>query len=122
MNPPTQDPDCIFCRILAGQAPGEIIYRDEQVTAFYDIHPVAPVHVLVVPNRHIASLNEIHPEDGAVLGRMLSLARELAAREGVQHSGYRLVVNTGPDAGQIVYHLHLHLMGGRRMPPKMAFG
>ncbi|RME87143.1 MAG: histidine triad nucleotide-binding protein [Anaerolineae bacterium] len=106
---------CIFCKIIAGEAPAEILYRDEQVTAFRDIRPVAPTHVLIVPNKHLASLNEASPDDEALLGRILLTAKKIAEMEGIQESGYRLIVNNGPDANQVIFHLHLHVIGGRRM-------
>ncbi len=106
---------CPFCQIIAGNAPAEVLYRDDLVTAFRDIHPVAPVHVLIVPNRHIASVNRVGAEDEAALGRMFRAARALAAELGIAEDGYRLVVNTGRDSGQAVFHLHMHLIGGRRL-------
>lgn len=114
----TQRPDCIFCRIVAGSAPAQVIYREDGVTAFRDIHPQAPVHTLIIPDRHIASLNEAGPEDAELLGRLFLVARRLAEEQGLS-DGYRLILNTGPRAGQSVYHLHLHLLGGRslRWPP-----
>jgi histidine triad (HIT) family protein len=110
---------CIFCQIVANQATANILYRDQQVTAFRDAHPIGRTHLLIVPNRHIESLNEVQDEDEALIGYMFSVARRLAAKEGVNESGYRLVVNTRSDGGQTVGHLHLHLIGGRRMlwPP-----
>jgi histidine triad (HIT) family protein len=107
--------ECIFCKIIAGQAPATILYQDDQVTAFRDIHPVAPTHILIVPNRHIDSTNDVTLHDEAVLGHLFNVARLLARQEGVHGSGYRLVINNGSDAGQAVYHLHMHLLGGRRM-------
>jgi histidine triad (HIT) family protein len=107
--------DCIFCKIIAGKSPHQLLYQDELVSAFRDHRPVAPVHVLVVPNKHIASVNDLTPEDEALMGHLVNVARELARQEGVDHSGYRLVVNTGPQGGQGVYHIHLHLLGGRQM-------
>ncbi len=107
--------DCIFCEIVAGRKPGKIVYQDEQVTAFWDIHPAAPVHLLIVPNRYIASVNEATAEDAALLGRLFGVARQLAQEQGIHQSGYRLIVNTGPDSGQMIPHLHLHLLGGRHM-------
>ena len=107
--------DCVFCRIVARQAAGEILYQDEQVTAFRDIHPVAPTHVLIVPNKHIASVNDLSIEDEPLVGHMFSVARLIAQQEGVSESGYRLIVNTNAHAGQMVYHLHLHVIGGQRM-------
>ena len=92
-----------------------MLYQDEQVSAFRDIHPVAPTHVLVVPNRHIASVNDLAPEDEALVGRLFTVARQVARQEGIDGTGYRLIVNTGPHGGQVVFHLHLHLLGGQRM-------
>ncbi len=107
--------DCIFCKIIAGNAPGQLLYQDELVSAFRDNRPAAPVHVLVVPNKHIASVNDLTPEDEALMGHLFTVARQLARQEGVDHSGYRLVVNTGRHGGQGVFHLHLHLLAGRQM-------
>lgn len=107
--------ECIFCEIIAGRRPARVVYQDELVSAFWDIHPLAPTHILIVPNRHIASVNEVAPEDEAALGRLFSVARQLAAERGIAEKGYRLIVNTGPHAGQGVFHLHLHLLGGRRL-------
>jgi len=107
--------ECIFCKIIAGQAPSEMLYQDEQVTAFRDIHPVAPTHVLIIPNQHVASVNDLTAEDEQLVGHLFSIARMLAEQEGIGQSGYRLIVNTGPHSGQLVFHLHLHLIGGQRM-------
>jgi histidine triad (HIT) family protein len=107
--------DCIFCRIIAGEVPSEKVYQDDRVTAFRDIRPVAPVHILIVPNKHIASVNEVEDEDEAVLGRLFLTAKRLAVQEGIAESGYRLIINTGRHAGQDVFHLHVHLLGGQRM-------
>ncbi|MFZ5916139.1 MAG: histidine triad nucleotide-binding protein [Chloroflexota bacterium] len=117
-SPETQ-PWCVFCRIVTGQAPAEVLYRDDLVTAFRDIHPQAPSHVLIVPNRHIPAVAAAGPGDVELLARLVSVANHLAAEEGIAASGYRLVINNGPQAGQSVAHLHLHLLGGRRMgwPP-----
>jgi histidine triad (HIT) family protein len=110
---------CIFCRIVNNQTTANILYRDQQVTAFRDTNPVGPTHLLIVPNKHIQSVNDAQDEEENLMGYMFSVARRLAAKEGVDKSGYRLVVNTGADAGQSVDHLHLHLIGGRPMhwPP-----
>jgi histidine triad (HIT) family protein len=108
-------PGCVFCKIIAKEAPGSIVYQDEQVTAFHDLHPVAPVHILIIPNRHIASVNDLEATDEALIGHLFSVAQGLAAEFGVDKSGYRLIVNTGPDSGQAVFHLHLHLIGGRHV-------
>lgn len=107
--------NCIFCQIVAGLAPSQMLYQDEQASAFRDIHPVAPTHVLVVPNRHIASVNDLTVEDEALVGHLFTVARQIAVQEGIDQTGYRLIVNTGPHSGQMVYHLHLHLIGGQRM-------
>jgi histidine triad (HIT) family protein len=110
---------CIFCRIIRGEVPSQIVYRDDQVVAFRDINPQAPVHILVVPVRHIAGVADLTPADVELAGRLLLVARQLAEQEGVRDRGYRLVLNQGPDAGQSVDHLHLHLLAGRRFhwPP-----
>jgi histidine triad (HIT) family protein len=106
---------CIFCRIIAGEAPADILYADERATAFRDIHPVAPVHILIVPNQHIASVNDLQPEDEPWIGHLFTVARQLAREQGIHETGYRLILNTGRNAGQAVFHLHLHLIGGQRM-------
>jgi histidine triad (HIT) family protein len=107
---------CIFCRIVVGKAPAQILYKDDLVTAFLDTHPIAPVHILVVPNMHIESANEVEAEHESLLGHMVSVATKLAKTYHVQESDYRLVINTGPNAGQSIFHLHLHLIGGRHLP------
>lgn len=110
---------CLFCRIVSGEEVADVVYSDESVVAFRDIRPVAPVHILIIPARHMASLDDLQDIDAGLLDRMTSVARDVAARESVDSSGYRLVINTGMDAGQSVFHLHMHLIGGRRMgwPP-----
>lgn len=107
--------DCIFCKIVSGEIPSTNVYKDEQVTAFRDINPAAPTHILIVPNRHIDSVNFMATEDEPLIGRLFSIAKQLAAQEGIAESGYRLVMNTGAGAGQTVFHLHLHLLGGRQL-------
>lgn len=109
---------CVFCRIVAGVAESDILYQDETVTAFRDIRPQAPTHVLVVPNQHITSLTELCKGDNSLLTRMLSTAHHLAEDEGIAERGYRLLINTGPEAGQLIEHLHLHILGGRPMTPE----
>jgi histidine triad (HIT) family protein len=104
---------CIFCKIVSGEAPAQIIYRDDLVTAFRDIHPIAPIHFLVVPNRHIASVNELEAEDETLVGHMVMVAKGLALQEGIAEKGYRLILNTGPQSGQTVLHIHLHLISGK---------
>ncbi len=111
--------DCLFCRILAKEIPAKIVYEDEQAVAFEDINPQAPTHILVVPRRHIPSLNEVTTEDVPLVGHLHVVAAKLARERGIAESGYRTVVNNGRGAGQSVFHLHLHLLGGRgmRWPP-----
>jgi len=110
---------CVFCRVVRGSAQAEILHRDEHVVAFRDIHPAAPTHILIVPVRHVGSLAELEKSDEALVGKMFTVARGLARRECVESSGYRVVINSGSDAGQSVFHLHIHLLAGRRMawPP-----
>jgi histidine triad (HIT) family protein len=109
--------DCLFCRIAAGEIPARIVHQDAEVVAFHDISPQAPTHVLVIPRRHVASLAETGGGDQALLGRMLGVAADIARAEGL--ASWRLVTNCGSEAGQSVFHLHLHLLGGRRFswPP-----
>jgi histidine triad (HIT) family protein len=109
------DPNCIFCKIIAGESTSTIVYNDEQVVVFLDIHPAAPVHILIVPRQHIPSINHLTGDHEALLGRMYTVAKQLAIENGVSESGYRLIINSGPDARQAVFHLHLHLLGGREM-------
>ena len=104
------DPNCIFCKIIAGKSPGTIVYDDEQVVAFLDIHPVAPVHILIVPRQHIPSINHLTDDHEIILGHLYTVAKQLAIENGVAESGYRLIINSGPDARQAVFHLHLHLL------------
>lgn len=110
----------IFSKIIAREIPSEIVYQDEQVTAFKDIQPLAPVHILIVPNIEIASVNDVLPEHEAMLGHMFVIARKIAEEQGIAQSGYRLLVNSGNDAGQEVFHLHVHLVGGRNLGPLLA--
>jgi histidine triad (HIT) family protein len=109
----SHDANCIFCKIIAGQIPSRKAYEDEDVLVFHDIHPAAPVHVLIIPKIHVATLSDIGPEHEPLLGRMLALAPKLMKELGVSN-GYRTVINTGPDGGQEVYHVHMHVMGGPR--------
>lgn len=106
---------CVFCRIVAGQEAAEVLYEDEEIMAFKDIHPAAPVHVLIIPKAHYARLEEVPHNQAALLGRLFLVARDLAERLGIQRSGYRLILNNGPNSGQIIFHIHLHLLGGRRL-------
>ncbi len=109
-------PTCPFCRIIRGELPAEILFRDNSLICFRDARPVTPVHILVVPLEHIESMNATMPRHQNLIGHMLLTARRLAAEAGLQADGFRLVINTGPDAGQSVFHLHLHVIGGRHMP------
>ena len=111
--------ECLFCGIASGAIPGDIVYRDESVLAFRDIDPKAPVHLLIIPRKHIAGVMELEAEDEAALGHAMAVARQLATENGVSESGFRLVVNSGPDAAQSVDHIHLHLLGARALgwPP-----
>lgn len=105
----------VFSRIIAGELPAEIVYKDDLVTAFKDINPAAPVHILIIPNKEIPSVDDVTPEDEALLGHLFVVAKEVARKMGVADSGYRLIINCKGDGGQEVYHLHMHLLGGRRL-------
>ena len=111
--------DCIFCQIVEGKAPAKIVFEDETVVAFEDVNPQAPVHILLVPRKHLPSLKEAAIEDEPLLGHMLTVAARLARERGLDSKGYRSVINNGSWAGQSVFHLHVHVLGGRvfRWPP-----
>ena len=111
--------DCLFCRLAAGEIPASIVYEDAQLVAFEDITPQAPTHVLVIPRRHIATLNDLGPEDEALVGEMTRRAAAIAKEQGLAERGYRVLFNCNADAGQTVFHIHMHLLGGRRLgwPP-----
>jgi len=111
--------DCLFCKIIRREIPGSIVYEDDRVIAFSDINPQAPTHILLVPKRHIASLNELSADDDALVGELVRRAAALAKDRGLSSGGFRTVFNTNRDAGQTVFHIHLHLLGGRVMhwPP-----
>lgn len=111
---------CIFCKIVSDEARATIVYRDQQATAFRDIHPVAPTHILIVTNKHIESVGALDAEDEQLMGHLFTVARKIANEEGISRGGYRLITNTGPDGGQTVLHLHLHLIGGQRMRHPMG--
>ncbi|MBN1691984.1 MAG: histidine triad nucleotide-binding protein [Dehalococcoidales bacterium] len=113
MTPEQSKSDCIFCKIIGGEIASNIIYRDKDVVIFPDINPVAPVHLLVVPIKHIASLADMEESDAALVGKMVAAANKVAREQGLFKNGYRLTVNCGAYAGQVVWHLHMHLMGGR---------
>jgi histidine triad (HIT) family protein len=112
--------DCVFCKIRDGQIPAKLVMRDERCIAFEDINPQAPVHVLFVPLEHIPSNNAVTPEHRELVGHLALQASRVAAERGIAESGYRLVMNTGPDACQNVFHLHLHLLGGRQLKGPMG--
>ncbi len=107
----------IFSKIISGESPAEILYRDDLVTAFRDMHPLAPVHILIVPNTEIATLNDLTETDEIIAGRMILVAGRLAQREGIASDGYRLIINCNRHGGQAIYHLHLHLIGGKPLGP-----
>ena len=111
--------DCLFCRIASGEIPASIVYQDERLVAFRDINPQAPVHVLLIPRRHIGTLNDLSPADDGIVGELVRRAAAIAGELGVSERGYRTVFNCNADAGQTVFHIHLHLLGGRKMawPP-----
>ena len=111
--------NCLFCKIAQGEISATVIFEDNDIMAFHDIQPQAPTHVLIIPKNHIATLNDTHDQDDQLLGRMVARARKLAQAEGLSEIGYRLVFNVNSGGGQVVYHIHLHLLGGRLMtwPP-----
>jgi histidine triad (HIT) family protein len=115
MTPNDSKTDCVFCKIIAGEIPSKIVYRDEDVVVFPDINPAAPVHLMVIPVKHIASLADMKDADAAVVGKMVRVANKVAKEQGLADKGYRLTINSGPDAGQVVQHLHMHLLGGRAL-------
>ena len=111
--------DCLFCKILAGEIPADLVYESDSAVAFRDINPQAPTHVLVIPRKHISTINDITPEDEAIVGSLYTAAKEIAAADGISDDGYRAVMNCNEGAGQSVFHIHLHVLGGRPMnwPP-----
>lgn len=112
--------DCIFCKIVSGEIPATIVFKDERATAFRDINPVAPTHILIVPNKHIESVGTLEQTDEPLMGYLFSVARQLAEKEGINTTGYRLITNSGSDGGQTVFHLHVHLIGGQKMKHAMG--
>jgi histidine triad (HIT) family protein len=112
--------DCIFCRIVAGVIPGDIVYQDNEVLAFRDIHPQARVHVVVVPRKHVVSLNQFEESDRELLGSLMLAGQKVAKLEKINETGYRVVMNCGPDGGQLVQHAHLHVLGGQRLMDDMG--
>lgn len=112
--------DCLFCKIIQREIPSEIVYQDESITVFKDINPAAPVHLLVIPNKHIPSVPEMDQDDEIILGKLFSGAKAAAEKAGIDGTGYRLIINSGPDAHQEVFHLHMHLLGGGKMKHAMG--
>ncbi len=112
--------DCIFCKIIKGDILGNIVYHDEQVTAFRDINPAAPTHILILPNKHIDSVNVLIDDDEQLIGHLFTTAKNIAAQEDIAEGGYRLIMNTGAGAGQTIFHIHLHLLGGAPMKHPMG--
>ena len=108
--------NCIFCKIINKEAPADIVYEDDNIIVFKDITPVAPVHFLIVPKKHILSINNLELGDKELISQLFLVARKIAKEQGVSETGYRLVINVGKDAGQTVDHLHLHLLGGKKLP------
>jgi len=111
--------ECIFCKIIDGQIPADLIYQDDSIVAFRDINPHAPTHVLIIPKKHIEKISDLNEEDEGLVGKMVLVAKKIAEDEGISESGFRLVFNNNKDAGQEVFHIHLHLLGGRKFswPP-----
>jgi histidine triad (HIT) family protein len=112
--------ECIFCKIVEGEIPSDTVYEDEEIIAFRDINPQAPVHIVIIPRQHIASLSHLSQSDSALVGRLVTIANKLAKEEGISEKGYRLVINCGKEGGQLVPHLHLHLVGGRKLSDQVG--
>lgn len=111
--------DCIFCKMIKGEIPSNKVYEDEEILAFYDIQPAAPIHILVIPKKHISSLAELSKEDEALIGKIYGVIHKIADEKGFQKNGYRVIVNCGKDGGQEVMHLHFHLLAGRKFGEKI---
>jgi len=112
--------DCLFCKIIKKEIPSEILFQDEMITVFKDINPAAPVHLLVIPNKHISSVQEMDENDELILGKLYSGAKAAAEKMGIAETGYRLIINNGPDAHQEIPHIHMHLLGGGKMKHPMG--
>lgn len=112
--------NCLFCKIIRKEIPSTVIYEDDEILAFKDIHPVAPVHILVITKKHIASLNELSESDEAVIGKAYTVINKIAKQEGIDKTGFRVIVNCGEDGGQEVKHLHFHLIGGKKLGTKIC--
>lgn len=112
--------DCVFCQIISGKLPAKLIYQDSRVVAFPDINPVTPTHILIVPKKHVQSLAHLPEDKMSIMGHMVKVAARLARDAGIAENGYRLVINSGKEGGQVVPHLHMHLLGGRRLTNGMG--
>ena len=112
--------ECIFCKIINGQVPSEKVYEEDEILAFKDIQPAAPIHVLIIPKKHIATLMDIEEEDSSLMGKIIQTAKKIAKQLGIEEKGFRLIANCGPDSGQEVMHIHFHLLAGRTMGPKIV--
>ena len=107
--------DCVFCNIASGKIPSEFVYQDEQLVAFPDLHPKAPTHVLIIPRKHIQSLNHLSDDEMPLITHMIRAAQQIAREKGIYENGYRIIINTGKEGGQVIQHLHMHLLGGRQL-------
>lgn len=112
--------DCIFCKIITGDIPSDILYRDDEVLAFRDVNPVAPTHILIIPVEHLVTTQDISDDNISLTGKMIRTANRLANQEGISENGYRLVINCGEQGGQVVQHLHMHLIGGRQLSSSLG--
>ncbi|WP_166243713.1 histidine triad nucleotide-binding protein [Paenibacillus turpanensis] len=112
--------DCIFCKIVEGTIPSKKVFENEYVVAFHDIQPAAPVHILIIPKKHIPTMNDVSDEDAAVIAEIFKAARTIAKEQGIAENGYRLINNCNADGGQVVYHLHIHLLGGEKLGPLLS--
>ena len=112
--------DCIFCKIINKEIPSQVVYEDNEILAFRDIHPMAPTHILVIPKKHINSLNELQSQDEILIGKIYTAINKIAKQEGISENGYRVIVNCGEDGGQEVKHLHFHLLGGKKLGTKIC--
>ncbi|WP_141506075.1 histidine triad nucleotide-binding protein [Paenibacillus luteus] len=112
--------DCLFCKIIEGTIPSKKVFENDRILAFHDIQPAAPVHILIIPKKHIPTMNEVTDDDAAVMAELFAVARHIAKEQGIDESGYRLVNNVNADGGQLVYHLHIHLLGGTKLSPQLT--
>ena len=112
--------DCVFCKIINREIPSNIVYEDDEIIAFKDIEPVAPIHILVIPKKHISSLTELTKEDEAVIGRIYTVINKIAKEQGIFEKGYRVIINCGEDGCQVVKHIHFHLLGGKKLGEKIS--